>query len=131
MLVVFFLMIRRPPRSTRTDTLFPYTTLFRSQFLPVAMISLLLGLGGNLFHLMGQGIGVEGAAIVKAVLFLGSMAWSFALGLKLLRGQGVSGGRRWLPMMPGALASVAIGAAWYPAIFLGWDRKSKGLTSSH
>src|SRR3546814_15235624 len=27
----FFLMIRRPPRSTRTDTLFPYTTLFRSK----------------------------------------------------------------------------------------------------
>src|SRR3546814_15221156 len=26
----FFLMIRRPPGSTRTDTLFPYTTLFRS-----------------------------------------------------------------------------------------------------
>src|SRR3546814_13901750 len=34
--VVFFLMIRRPPRSTRTDTLFPYTTLFRSQR-PVGM----------------------------------------------------------------------------------------------
>src|SRR3546814_17415550 len=29
----FFLMIRRPPRSTRTDTLFPYTTLFRSRLL--------------------------------------------------------------------------------------------------
>src|SRR3546814_17897820 len=28
---ILFLMIRRPPRSTRTDTLFPYTTLFRSQ----------------------------------------------------------------------------------------------------
>src|SRR3546814_3840203 len=28
--VLFFLMIRRPPRSTRTDTLFPDTTLFRS-----------------------------------------------------------------------------------------------------
>src|SRR3546814_13605421 len=28
---VFFLMIRRPPRSTRTDTLVPYTTLFRSR----------------------------------------------------------------------------------------------------
>src|SRR3546814_10601721 len=28
--VVFFLIVRRPPRSTRTDTLFPYTTLFRS-----------------------------------------------------------------------------------------------------
>src|SRR3546814_15351689 len=30
MFVVLLLMIRRPPRSTRTDTLFPYTTLFRS-----------------------------------------------------------------------------------------------------
>src|SRR3546814_5221240 len=30
MCVFFFLMTRRPPRSTRTDTLFPYTTLFRS-----------------------------------------------------------------------------------------------------
>src|SRR3546814_13199069 len=30
MYLVFFLMIRRPPRSTRADTLFPYTTLFRS-----------------------------------------------------------------------------------------------------
>src|SRR3546814_16084647 len=29
-LFVFCLMLRRPPRSTRTDTLFPYTTLFRS-----------------------------------------------------------------------------------------------------
>src|SRR3546814_19446970 len=28
--LLFFLIIRRPPRSTRTDTLFPYTTLFRS-----------------------------------------------------------------------------------------------------
>src|SRR3546814_7768354 len=30
MILFFFLRIRRPPRSTRTDTLFPYTTLFRS-----------------------------------------------------------------------------------------------------
>src|SRR3546814_20476044 len=30
MIYFFFLLIRRPPRSTRTDTLFPYTTLFRS-----------------------------------------------------------------------------------------------------
>src|SRR3546814_20470429 len=32
--LLFFLMIRRPPRSTRTDTLFPDTTLFRSLFRP-------------------------------------------------------------------------------------------------
>src|SRR3546814_15129042 len=31
LLSLFFLMIRRPPRSTRTYTLFPYTTLFRSE----------------------------------------------------------------------------------------------------
>src|SRR3546814_13145081 len=31
--VFFFFMIRRPPMSTRTDTLFPYTTLFRSLFI--------------------------------------------------------------------------------------------------
>src|SRR3546814_8640188 len=33
-------MIRRPPRSTRTDTLFPYTTLFRSDRLPDTILSL-------------------------------------------------------------------------------------------
>src|SRR3546814_20993562 len=32
--LVFFLLIRRPTRSTRTDTLFPYTTLFRAQIKP-------------------------------------------------------------------------------------------------
>src|SRR3546814_7081218 len=31
LVIFFFLRIRRPPRSTRTDTLFPYTTLFRSR----------------------------------------------------------------------------------------------------
>src|SRR3546814_8840321 len=38
MLVLFFVRIRRPPRSTRTDTLLPYTTLFRSvgERLPLA-----------------------------------------------------------------------------------------------
>src|SRR3546814_1346975 len=35
----FFLMIRRPPRSTRTDTLFPYTTLFRSYLADLLLIS--------------------------------------------------------------------------------------------
>src|SRR3546814_6220961 len=35
-MLFFFLMIRRPPRSTRTDTLFPYTTLFRSVWASVS-----------------------------------------------------------------------------------------------
>src|SRR3546814_17316107 len=36
--IFVFLMIRRPPRSTRTDTLFPYTTLFRSDDLAAAPV---------------------------------------------------------------------------------------------
>src|SRR3546814_12038798 len=36
LLIIFFIMIRRPPRSTRTDTLFPYTTLFRSNRIPLS-----------------------------------------------------------------------------------------------
>src|SRR3546814_17694363 len=42
-------MIRRPPRSTRTDTLFPYTTLFRSMMKPIGSVMILaasLGLTG-------------------------------------------------------------------------------------
>src|SRR3546814_18372387 len=34
--VVFFLMIRRPPRSTLTDTLFPYTTIYTGLHVPDA-----------------------------------------------------------------------------------------------
>src|SRR3546814_179355 len=44
---IFFLMIRRPPRSTRTDTLFPYTTLFRSACaLERAGVNLAIGTDG-------------------------------------------------------------------------------------
>src|SRR3546814_2343458 len=42
------LMIRRPPRSTRTDTLFPYTTLFRSPIWPGRSVS-----GGTSGHRSG------------------------------------------------------------------------------
>src|SRR3546814_5592670 len=38
-------MIRRPPRSTRTDTLFPYTTLFRSHSRDIAIEGLRLSAG--------------------------------------------------------------------------------------
>src|SRR3546814_15872822 len=50
----FFLMIRRPPRSTRTDTLFPYTTLFRSY------VGLTLP-----EECGGAGLGIADAAVVK------------------------------------------------------------------
>src|SRR3546814_13751160 len=41
-------MIRRPPRSTRTDTLFPYTTLFRSHLRPTARLAAQWALGAGL-----------------------------------------------------------------------------------
>src|SRR3546814_8605035 len=48
MFLFFVLMIRLPPRSTRTDTLFPYTTLFRSGIDPfAARLDQILGAAGD------------------------------------------------------------------------------------
>src|SRR3546814_12694917 len=61
---VFFLMIRRPPRSTRTDTLLPYTTLFRSRpergdhVVPATVVEAARGGDG----LRATGIDAEGQA---------------------------------------------------------------------
>src|SRR3546814_4374563 len=55
----FFLMIRRPPRSTRTDTLFPYTTLFRSRHHAVLRRYPLAAVGA---HVPAAGALVEGGA---------------------------------------------------------------------
>src|SRR3546814_17280835 len=57
MLSFLFLMILRPPRSTRTDTLFPYTTLFRSRILAGAALTTLLGVGAELAAPQNQGGG--------------------------------------------------------------------------
>src|SRR3546814_15041192 len=54
---VFFLMIRRPPRSTRTDTLFPYTTLFRSLLDDVANIA--TKSGGPMRGVMQSVMGID------------------------------------------------------------------------
>src|SRR3546814_11756374 len=42
-------MIRRPPRSTRTDTLFPYTTLFRSPFYGFTRVALAVDHGDQVW----------------------------------------------------------------------------------
>src|SRR3546814_1823454 len=57
-------MIRRPPRSTRTDTLFPYTTLFRSVEGQAARVGVMLkvrarvGTFGGLCRIVAHGVGV-------------------------------------------------------------------------
>ena len=86
------------------------------QYIPVAMLSLLLGLGGDLFHLLG-GVGVSkaGVAGIKATLFVGSLVWSLYLGNKIIRRQGAKSS--WLPLLIGAIGSVSVGLAWWPAVF--------------
>src|SRR3546814_9836382 len=49
-------MIRRPPRSTRTDTLSPYTTLFRSEMIPLVGFAQMTLLGAVLGGLMLAGL---------------------------------------------------------------------------
>src|SRR3546814_14355014 len=56
-LFFFFLMIRRPPRSTRTDTLFPYTTLFRSVVNTGDDATRANGLRGEIFQSKTLGVG--------------------------------------------------------------------------
>src|SRR3546814_16981234 len=53
-------MIRRPPRSTRTDTLFPYPTLFRSR--PARRPELALALSDHVVPTAGQAAGPAGTA---------------------------------------------------------------------
>src|SRR3546814_5035643 len=54
----FFLMIRRPPRSTRTDTLFPYTTLFRSLVKGALPLYLFQHHGGDNLILKKSGLAI-------------------------------------------------------------------------
>src|SRR3546814_5960978 len=77
-------MIRRPPRSTRTDTLFPYTTLFRSIFLRIGILAEQFGelrdrkVGGRIFE-RARGILVDADVIgdiAEAVVIFGALARS-------------------------------------------------------
>src|SRR3546814_1734023 len=63
-------MIRRPPRSTRTDTLFPYTTLFRSP---------LYGLPKSL-HLVQSGIGRRFSLLFKPLLHAAKATFELGVG---------------------------------------------------
>src|SRR3546814_4108015 len=56
-------MIRRPPRSTRTDTLFPYTTLFRSTALLVTGVD-----NAFLMRLMSLPLIVGGVCIITSII---------------------------------------------------------------
>lgn len=88
------------------------------QYAPVAMISLVIGLGGELFDGLDHlGLGAHASADAKAVLFVAALAWSLWLGNAILRGQGLAPQARVLPLAPGLLGSLAVGGCWWIAIF--------------
>ncbi|HDK37930.1 MAG TPA: 4Fe-4S binding protein [Thiolapillus brandeum] len=86
------------------------------QYAPVAMISLVIGLGAALFEPLAL-IHEALPRMSKLALFLVSIIWSLWLGWRILRNQAITAQRRWLPLLPGLLGSLAVGAAWWPGIF--------------
>jgi len=87
-------------------------------YMPVAMGSLVIGLGGKLFDAFTQlGMAPVAVAAMKAGLFAAALLWSVGLGYRLLGREGVRGGGRILALLP-LLAGVGLVAtAWGPAIF--------------
>src|SRR3546814_3241389 len=124
-------MIRRPPRSTRTDTLFPYTTLFRSEldslrrslFLAatLALPVFVLEMGSHLIpavhdFVMGT-IGMQASWLIQFVL---TTLVLFGPGLRFFQ-KGIPAILRGTPDM-NSLVTLGTSAA---------DRKSTRLNSSH
>lgn len=82
------------------------------QVAPPAMVSLLLGLGGDLFGLMPDSV----ALTAKVVLLCGSVGWGFWLGWRILGNMGLGGWRGGLALLPGVAGNLLVAAAWWPAV---------------
>jgi len=87
------------------------------QYLPVAMVSLVLGLGSELFALLQRGIGATPTRYVELALFTAGLVWSLIIGCRLLQRQGLAGTRLVLALAPGLIGCIAAGLAWWPALF--------------
>src|SRR3546814_20999253 len=77
-------MIRRPPRSTRTDTLFPYTTLFRSNFRPGSCVEVINNIFYNAqsqFPEIWESYGGTPVSVVGNVMRAGPSTSSMAVGI--------------------------------------------------
>jgi hypothetical protein len=87
-------------------------------YMPVAMVSLVIGLGGELFEAMVTiGLPATAVMLIKSALFLGGTIWSIGLGQRLLKVEGLGGGRLVLTLLPLLAGIGLIGLAWWPAIF--------------
>src|SRR3546814_9210493 len=80
-------MIRRPPRSTRTDTLFPYTTLFRSFPDLVGLVAAVIGLVMRIFEVAAPRPVARGNIVAQAQLDDGV---GEAAPLALFTGEGIA-----------------------------------------
>lgn len=88
------------------------------QYAPVAMISLVLGLGTELFKVFTWfGLGRPEIGVIKFTIFSFAFFWSVALGERILMAQGVAASWRWLPMLPSIAGSMVIGLSWSKALF--------------
>jgi len=96
-------------------------TLFRKRFIelsyqliPVAMISLLTGLGSNLFAILGHELGKQPIRVIKIMLLLLSCVWGVRLCHSILLAQGVA--KRRLALFIAAIGNLAVALCWWPAI---------------
>src|SRR3546814_3100614 len=85
-------MLRRPPRSTRTDTLFPYTTLFRSWWVLIAVLTVtfaILGVSGVEIYrkappIPAQVVSASGEVLMtRDDILTGQTAWQSTGGMQL------------------------------------------------
>src|SRR3546814_3109425 len=129
-------MIRRPPRSTRTDTLFPYTTLFRSEVLPEGVPLAEVAGGAHaevLAHRRPHPVGGDGVARVELTP-VGDVEHD-PVALLAGAGDGVpfdylgAGGAG--DVEEGGIELGATGDHRVEALAAGADRKSTRLDSSH
>ena len=88
------------------------------QYAPVSMVSLILGLGNLLFDpIKSTPLGPFGMQIIKGGFFMLGVVWSVWLGDRILKRQGLTAPRRWMPLIPGLVGCFAVGLFWLPAIF--------------
>src|SRR3546814_10685712 len=130
-------MLRRPPRSTRTDTLFPYTTLFRSTLeghrhhgQPHRLLPQHDDAVGDLPPPLTWGYADILAALAPAGCAGATVHRSVAAGSKAAASSGSNLSRQWLRQVPRRPEEVVISPVSSVFHSCGRDRKSTSLNSS-
>lgn len=88
------------------------------QYMPVAMVALLIGLGGKLFAWLAIfGLGAGSILAIKLVLFVIGIIWSCWLGWQIQKNQGIALAQRIAGQFISTLGSLFVAVCWWPAIF--------------